>query len=218
MLVALWLPAPSALACTRAAIEPFRLDPTQVVDSSEGPSAFREVTALSYRIEATRCSGASCTESTCGDSGMLLLRFEPPAEAPAGQLGYRVVWLGGVVPPAIRAHLEQVLPLDAATRAVAVELPFDGVPLLDGELALVAVDRAGRESELSDPVHVSWSGCTEYFDDPYCVESGGVSRPERNCAVVNGPRSGQTSPLAAASAAAFCAALLLRWSRRKRCC
>jgi hypothetical protein len=45
------------------------------------------------------------------------------------------------------------------------------VALLDGELSLVAVDRAGNESEPSAPVHVAWSGCMSYFDAPdHCLQ------------------------------------------------
>jgi hypothetical protein len=212
--------APLALACLRA--EPVLFQHAQHAsapddDTAEGPSPFRGVSALSYRIEATRCSHGSCTESSCGDSGVLLLRFQPPSEASAGELGYRVIWLGPELPQALRAQLDRVMPLDASTQSLALELGWSGVTQLEGELALVAVDRAGKESEPSEAVRVSWSGCTEYFDDPFCAEGGRMPQADADadpsCAIVNGPQAGLPSPLAAAFALTLCAAL--GW-RRKR--
>jgi hypothetical protein len=176
-----WLLVPAAAyACTRGIAEPFQL---QASGDSEGPAPFRDVTALTHRVAATRCSDGVCTSNSCGDSGILELSFQAPSEALAGELGYRMMWLSGDWPKGLRAQLDQTLPLDAAADRVSVELGWRGVTELDGELVLVAVDRAGNESEPSAPVRVSWSGCTDFYEDPFCLAGGSESRTGASCAV-----------------------------------
>lgn len=196
-------------------MEPFQVDPARAREDSEGPAPFRDVTALTHRIEAERCKAGVCTASSCGDAGVLELRFQAPPEATVGELGYRVVWLSGELPQAMRARLDLVLPLDAAANGISLELGWSGVTELDGELALVAVDRAGNESAPSDPVPVSWSGCTDYYDEPFCLESGALSqvRDNRGCSLVSGVRGGRGLPLAAAVGAGLIAAMRLRRRR-----
>ncbi|HTU59028.1 MAG TPA: hypothetical protein VMF89_11355, partial [Polyangiales bacterium] len=194
--------APSAQACSRTEIEPFRIDRSLEAHGQETPDMFRQVRAYTYRIESERCSGDTCTASSCGDAGLLLLRFAPPAEAAEKELGYRVVWLSGSAPPSMLRHLDRVLPLDPQARAITLELGFKEMAVLDGELALVAIDHAGNESEPSEPVQVTWSGCTEYFDDPFCADGDVVVPPEaeQRCSLTTGPRAGHGLPLAAAIA------------------
>jgi hypothetical protein len=106
------------------------------------------------------------------------LRFEPPQDAgeDGSDLGYRVVWLSGEMPEAMRGQLDVIRPLNAGGR-LTLDVGFSGITQLDGELALVAVDHAGNESEPSEAVRVQWSGCTEYFDEPTCAAASG------NCTV-----------------------------------
>lgn len=150
--------------------------------------------------------------------GILLVRFEPPAEAETGELGYRMIWVGRPLPFAIRSQMDRVLPLHPTMRAVGIEIDFDDIAALEGEIALVAVDHAGQESAPSELVRVSFSGCTEFFDQPYCVSGGPMPEPPKedaHCSVVTGVR-GDQAPLPAASALALCALFALRRSRRKR--
>jgi hypothetical protein len=206
--------APAVSACSRALEEPFLVDASQADESAEGPSAFQAVSAFSYRIEGTRCSGNSCAESSCGDQGVLVLAFEPPVEASQRELGYRMIWVGRPLPFAIRSQLDRVLPLDPSTREASFELGFDAIARLDGELSLVAVDRAGHESAPSELARVSFSGCTEYFDQPYCVEGGPMPQSDAaRCSVLHGVGQKRSSPLTAALALSLCTLL---WSRRKR--
>lgn len=209
--------APTARACSRAEQEAFVVDATQAGDSAERPSAFKSVSAFSYRIQGTRCSGKTCSASSCGDQGVLVLAFEPPAEASDRELGYRMIWVGRPLPAAIRSRLDQVLPLAPETRELTFELGFDAITQLDGELSLVAVDRAGRESAPSELARVAFSGCTEYFDQPYCIEGGPMPQSEApRCSIVDGVRHEQSSPLTAALGLSVCAVLAARSSRRRR--
>jgi hypothetical protein len=118
----------------------------------------------------------------------------------------------------MRAHLDRVLPLSAAAHELSVELGWSGVTQLDGELALVAVDRAGNESEPSAPVRVSWSGCTDFYDEPFCLDGGAMpqaapAQASKGCGVVTGPRAARSAPLGAALAMGLIAALRSRRSR-----
>jgi hypothetical protein len=214
------LDASSAHACVRGQVEPFQIDRSLAAVDTAAPEQFRQVSAYTYRVEADRCNGNECTSSSCGDEGYLLLRFAPPPEAVGGGLGYRVVWLRGAAPPSLLRQLERVLPLDPQAHAISVDLSFKEMPLLEGELALVAIDRAGNESAPSEPVQVKWSGCTEFFFEPFCAEGNVVVPPEAEaeprCALVDGPRAGRGLPLVAAGALGLGAAIRRRSQRRKR--
>jgi hypothetical protein len=205
--------APAA-ACSRIYPEPFRIDPSLAAEDSEAPAPFQAVSALTYRIEAERCVNGVCTTSSCGDDGVLELRFAPPAEAAAGELGYKLVWLGGDLPDALRDRLEVVLPLSAADEGVVIELGWNGITELDGELALVAVDHAGNESMQSESVHVAWSGCTEYYDESFCREGGSVLSTPAGCSVVSRPSPQTESPLGAAALFGLVTGCALRARRR----
>lgn len=207
--------APPAQACSRALVEPFRIDSTLAEDDAEAPDRFRQVSAYTYRIESERCSLGSCSASSCGDEGYLLLQFAPPAEAVDGELGYRLKWLSGGAPPSLLRQLDKVMPLDRLTQTIAVELSFKEMTLLEGELALVAIDHAGNESEPSEPVQVTWSGCTEYFDDPFCADGEVVVPPgaDQRCSLTTGPRGGHGLPLTAAVVLGLGA---VGWARRRR--
>lgn len=155
-----------AAACSRGPLEPFAIDPALRQSDTQPPAAFRDVHSSTRQISGTRCNGKTCTSSSCGDSGSLKLTFAEPEEE-SGQLGYRLVWLSGNMPDELRASLAQTWPL-TDPRAIEIPLTFQGVTQLDGELALVAVDRAGNESPQSAPVSVRFGGCMSYFDDPSC--------------------------------------------------
>ena len=162
-----------AAACSRVAPEAYEIDPDRVHQDSSAPTPFRAVTASTRRITGLHCKNGACISSSCGDTGYVELRFEPPrdgADDPyeTTDLGYRVVWLNGKMPEAMRGEIGVVRPLNAGG-SLQLEVGYAGITELDGELALVAVDRAGNESAPSEPVRVVWSGCTEYFDDPVCA-------------------------------------------------
>jgi hypothetical protein len=104
---------------------------------------------------------------------------EPP------NLGYRVMWLSGARPRSAGAFLDRSWPLSQASQRgagagqLSLELSYSDVADLDAEIALVAIDRAGNESEPSEPIHLQWSGCTRDGDE--CLEDAGcsASRPAR---------------------------------------
>lgn len=185
-----------AAACSTSPLEPFAIDPALRASDMEAPAAFRDVQSSTRQISGTRCNGKTCTSSSCGDSGLVTLTFAAPEED-AGQLGYRVLWLRGNMPDELRATLAQTWPL-RDTRTIQIGLSFQGVTQLDGELALVAVDRAGNESAQSAPVPVRFGGCMSYFDDPTCEHPA-------TCSALHAAQSGMSRgaiwlPLAAAAA------------------
>lgn len=212
------LDAPSAQACSRQLIEPFRIDRALPTNGSESPDMFRQVSAYTYRIESERCNGNACSASSCGDEGYLLVQFAPHAQAADKELGYRLVWLSGSAPPSLLRHLDRVMPLDPRAHEIAIDLDFKEITLLEGKLALVAVDHAGNESQPSEPMQVTWSGCTEYFDDPFCADGEVVVPPqaEQHCTLTTGPRAAHGLPLTAAAVLGLGAAACARGRRRKR--
>lgn len=195
-------------ACSIGEPVPFTIDPALAEVDSTPPSPFRDVQAVLRQVSGTRCDGNICTSSSCGDAGAVELTFTPPTDD-HGDVGYRVIWhgSGGANWP------DGIVPLEHAN-TIVLPTGFDEVTQLDGELSLVAVDRAGNESAPSAPVQVSWSGCMSYFDAPErCVQH------TESCTIA-APGVGQTRlplPLMAAGLAtlAFCR----RWrhvGRRRR--
>lgn len=166
----LWLPQPAA-ACSLAEPPQFQLDPSLAGVDTTPPTAFRALEGATRQVSGTRCEGGTCTESSCGDSGTLELKFVAPEDdhASTAELGYRVVWLRGRMPSAMQDAIDHVQVLGSSGRIV-INLGFTGVTELDGELGLVAVDRAGNESATSEPLAVRWSGCMSYFDSPNTCE------------------------------------------------
>jgi MYXO-CTERM domain-containing protein len=203
-----WLPQPAA-ACSMAPPPQFEIDPgLQGVDTTP-PTAFGALQASTRQISATHCEGSSCTSNSCGDSGRIELTFDAPVDdhTNTAELGYRVVWLRGRMPNAMRNFIDRVQVLRADSQ-LNLELGFSGVTELDGEFALVAVDRAGNESAPSEPIRVQWNGCTSFWDSPNTCESDFL-----DCSVGAGPGQRHARSVALPLAAAGLA-LLLR--RRKR--
>jgi len=207
----LWHVQPAA-ACSREEPTEFELDPSLVGVDTAPPTRFGALQAFTRQISGTRCEGDTCTSSSCGDAGGLELKFAPPKDdhTDTAALGYRVVWLRGRMPDTMQRYIERVQPLGRASEIV-LELGFSGVTQLDGELALVAVDRAGNESAPSEPVAVGWNGCMSFFNSPNRCEDGS----HLNCSASGGPgrqrigTSGLALPLLAASLAAL-------WVRRRK--
>lgn len=199
----------STSACSRVTPETFSVDPRSAANDNAPPEPFRNVSALTHRIDAEHCVNGVCTSNSCGDAGVLVLRFDPPSEAGTEELGYRIDWIDGDLPQSLRDQLGFVLPLQAAEH-LEIELGWRGITELNGQLALIAVDRAGNESERSDPVRVSWSGCTDYYDDLFCLSSAPVSRSSQSCSVLPGASGAGALPLSAVSLAA------LGWTLRRR--
>jgi hypothetical protein len=159
-----------AQACSTALEPPFSVDPNKAGDTTP-PSPFSDLSATTLRVNGTHCHGDTCSSTSCGDDGRLTLTFTAPKDdqTAAEQLGYRVVWLDGSAPASLDAYKgTRSLP---NTNQIDLELGFDGIEQLNGDLALIAVDRAGNESAMSKPIHVEYSGCTEYFDTPGCIHA-----------------------------------------------
>lgn len=180
--------AAPARACTRTQPVFFLPDPSLRDHDSRAPTPFTQIVARVDRHPATICRDGECTTTSCGSFGMIALDFVLPHDDQndARTLGYRVVWLRGTRPKSAGALLEHSWPLSEAARGtsdsaeLSFEMSYEEVANLDADIALVAIDPAGNESEMSEPIHLEWSGCTRMGDE--CLEQVGcsVSRPAPN--------------------------------------
>jgi hypothetical protein len=208
---AMWCGAPlqRVAACFTVKIPPYEIDPALRDSDTTPPTAFRDVSALGVRVASLHCRGHECTEGSCPDWGGLRISFSRPKDdqTPNDALGYRLVWMGASMPDGMLDATDHVWRLGSATEVV-VELDYDAIAGLDGEIALIAVDRAGNESAPSEPVHVAVLGCTTYFDQPTCDAAPGCSVLSAVGALPRGD-AGRMLPLAAAAGCVW-------WMRRKR--
>ncbi|HKU38949.1 MAG TPA: hypothetical protein VJR89_12400 [Polyangiales bacterium] len=164
----------AAHACVRVPLEFYAVEPELRAVDSEAPTPFRDVVARVDRRPAVVCRNDECTSDSCGSAGTIALRFQPPRDDQndAPSLGYRVVWLRGEQPRSARAFLEHDWPLGPRPGEISLTLAYDDVAELDAEIALVALDRAGNESEPSEPIHLEFSGCTLEIGSDRCLETG----------------------------------------------
>ena len=166
----LW-PAPAG-ACSLIWVPPFQIDPNQRLIDNTPPTTFAGLNSETYSVVGTHCRGDRCTKSSCsGGAGIRISFTQPPSDDhnEYAQLGYRVEWVRGLAPASLQAALGKIEPL-SPTGGINISLG-DDIMELDGELRLIAVDRAGNESPASEPVHVEFSDCPRYFDDHTCVDS-----------------------------------------------
>jgi hypothetical protein len=172
-LAAAVLQSDAAQACSRPAPLEFRLDLDAVAVDRSPPAPPAGVSARVTRTSGTYCdSDGLCIVSSCGSTGSLQLQFTPPADeaTPAQQLGYRVRWLDGSLPASLAAPLERIA---VGASPLTIELPFDAIPELDATFELIAIDRAGNESDASEPFHAAFDGCTHSVGLGGCAEDTG---------------------------------------------
>ena len=96
-----------------------------------------------------------------------------------------------------------------SSETLSIMIDYNDVVELDGEMALIAIDHAGNESEPSAPIHVSFGGCTFYKEDRACLEDASNCSVRRVAAGAAGAWSGTWFGLALATSVAW-----RRWSRR----
>lgn len=186
--VVCWAIGSPALACSRAAPVEYAILAAGSTDDTTPPSPFRDVQSFAMRRVGTRCADGQCTESSCGHAAAVELTFTPPEDdrSPQGQLGYRLEWLDGNVPASMQAAVGPRWPLGHGR--ISLDLGFEEVVALDATIVLIAIDRAGNESAPSEPVHLSFSGCTKPMVGETCFASEGaaVFGPDDGCSVAKG--------------------------------
>jgi hypothetical protein len=173
--------AGSSRACSRPAPPEFSLDPLAAGIDRQPPTRPALLTASVTRQNGSFCSrDGLCVVSSCGSEGVLELLLTPASDdlAPASELGYRLRWVEGNLPAALEAPLARIA---LGTERLRFELPFDPVPELDATFELIALDRAGNESDASEPFHVAFDGCTRSIAFDGCAEDQGVSCAEGTC-------------------------------------
>lgn len=180
--MALWLSchAAPAGACVREAIPAYATDPGLRASDTTAPTPFTDVVARVERRDNVHCSNNVCTESSCPREGYVELSFRAPTDDQARpDIGYRIVWLDGAVPPSVQRTLERVWPLAPPAAdgegTLTFSMGFTEVEQLDAEIALVAVDLAGNESAPSEPVQLQFSGCTIPLHGTRCEGADGCS-------------------------------------------
>ncbi|MEO8180591.1 MAG: hypothetical protein ABI895_17285 [Deltaproteobacteria bacterium] len=164
----------NAQACLWPVPAEFSIDPALAGLDLDPPGAPRGVSAVASRSSGTFCKGNQCTANTCGNHVDLRLEFEPAADdrSAPGDLGYRLRFRDGVVPPELEQPLRRVL---TGTPPLSVQLPegFDAVVALDASFELVALDRAGNESPGSEPFRLAFNACTLVVGLDGCAEDSG---------------------------------------------
>jgi hypothetical protein len=165
------LDAADAQACTRPAPAEFSID-ARAKGLAKPPPAPTRVTGTASRSSGYFCaSDGTCTVNTCGSSGSLQVAFESTLDqATAYQVGYRLRFVEGSMPAEIE---EPISAIAVGASPLTFELPFESVTALDATFELVAIDRAGNESEASEPFRVSFDGCTRTIGLAGCVEDTG---------------------------------------------
>lgn len=179
------------------------MDPALQARDRLPPSPPARVTARASRSSGSFCDrDGSCTVSTCGSSGSLLVEFEPASDdqSPADELGYRLRFVAGFVPPELDAALAEV---EVGVGLVRFELPFDPVPELDATFELIAVDRAGNHSAASDSFRAAFDGCTSLLvmdgcaedrrDVVRCADGTCYQAAEQGCSFAPAHRSGASA-------------------------
>lgn len=162
-----------AAACTRPGAPEFTLDPEATGVDRQPPSRPGPITASARRHNGYFCeSSGLCISSSCGSEGSLELQLTPASDdrAAPGELGYRLRWVEGSLPAALEEPLGRIA---RGTEQLRFELPFDPVPELDATFQLIAIDRAGNESEASEPFHAAFDGCTRSVGFGGCAEDMG---------------------------------------------
>jgi len=177
-----------ASACTVTEAPVFAVDPALRSEDRAAPDPFTDLKARVTRSPGTSCHGDTCIENSCGEFGIVLVTFALPADVQSGgeTIGYRMVWQEGETPAGVSFNLGKTWPLDASDEPgrgqISFTIGYDDVAELDAEITLVAVDRAGNESAPSEPVQLSFSGCTIDLFSGTCEQPGScnVTEPGRD--------------------------------------
>lgn len=165
--------ADAALACVRPALPVFSLDAAAGGVDRQPPTRPVALGASVSRYNGSFCqSNGECVVSSCGSGGALELEFTPAVDdlALAQEIGYRLRWVEGSVPAALEAPLRHIA---LGTGVLRFELPFDAIPELDATFELIAIDRAGNESDASEPFRAAFDGCTRSIGFGGCAEDTG---------------------------------------------
>ena len=186
------------------------------------------VSVDAFRRNGMTCTRASCVQNSCGDTGTIRIELAPAADdaTPPDELGFRLTLVRGQLPPSLRDAVGVTL---AAGRPLYLRPAFEELPTLDIELAAVAVDAAGNESEPTPPFAVRFDGCTLAAVGDWCEDE---LDPDTDLSgVIDGESEGEVAGPSALSTScalgprhrggslpALCllaAALLGRWLRRR---
>jgi hypothetical protein len=171
-----------AAACV---LEPMRLHRSDAslaqIDTAapEAPVVFQ---ASAYRRSGLTCGQDICVANNCGDMGGVAIDLDAgDDQTPSNRMGYRLEFVDGAIPPALRNLIGVEL---AGPTPLRVHLSFDDVPSVAATLRVVAIDAAGNESAPSEPFALVFDGCTlaavgdqceqSYDADAEYVASGGT--------------------------------------------
>jgi len=166
---AMWPDRADACVAIEKPREVFEIDPGLQAVDSESPAPLSEVSAIVYRIANSVCyTHGTCSTMDCGPSGSVILDYNHDPKVSADEeLGVRIRVIEGNVPEAMGEMLGSILPLH---ERIVFTVQFDDVVNIDATVTLTVVDRAGNESPESEPVALTWSGCTA---SPPGVDQGG---------------------------------------------
>jgi hypothetical protein len=151
--------AEPAGTCIFAPLHLHRVDAALQGNDVSAPATPVVVSVDAFRRHGMTCTRASCVANSCGSTGTVRIDLAPSADdvTPPEELGYRLVLVRGELPESVQRSID--VPL-AAGQTFYLRPGFDELPLLDVQLAAVAIDAAGNESAPTQPFEVHFDGCT----------------------------------------------------------
>lgn len=159
-----------AEACTYLPDTPWQVDAARAAIDTQAPSAPDVQGAGARRGKGSLCDAdGRCLVSSCGDWGNVFVQVLPAATASSTErVGYRLRRVDGFVPPGFDAVLQETRDGESS---LLWRGPFDDVVAFDATFELIAIDRAGNESEASEPFEIAFDGCTRSpADSDDCLE------------------------------------------------
>lgn len=149
-----------ANACTtiERELEFFEIDPALRAVDSTPPAPLMKLSAFVYRTTDSVCyTDGTCTITDCGPSGSVILDYDREAVTEGEELGVRLRVIEGSVPEAMGKLIGAILPLH---KRVVFDMEYSDVVSVNAVVTLTVVDRAGNESSESEPIMLTWTGCT----------------------------------------------------------
>lgn len=181
-------PAPTCLFAPQVL---HRVDATLRASDVAAPATPVVVSVDTFRRNGMTCTRASCVANSCGSTGTVRIDLAPSADddTPPSQLGYRLILVRGELPESMQAAIG--VPL-AAGHVLYLRPGFEELPLLDVELAAVAIDAAGNESAPTAPFGVHFDGCTLAAVGDRCEDE---LDPDTDLSAVLDPGASSRDPL-----------------------
>lgn len=170
----LMVPASSS-ACVRAGPVLHEIDANLATTDDSAPTPPADVTAEVVRRLGRECDGDSCLESSCGDTGQVVVQFTLSTDDQSGPaaIGYQLEAAeGALLIDALKIGATRALDTEVqGTGMLRFDVGFDLAETLDTTAQLVAIDAAGNPSAASNPFVIKFDGCTRRVASSECAQT-----------------------------------------------